>query len=423
MVTVNTSTVSLEEWVNMLSAEFDFSTVYSIFMPYYLRVVQRSKKEITQFERTTYVVDDAVGKETWDVYDSKYLKFVTCDDHSYNHLFNKMNGNMVRFGKSLDSKDDPKWCAIGPELLDLEVSKNGCPQIGGSNCKYCYKNNTNAVPTNMTFLDFKSIFAKLPKTVVQVPFGITGVKTNPDLGEMMRYVRNDFGAIPTVTISGKDLDTDSAKMIVETCGACAVSCYEADRELCYQTVRDLHAQNDRFHVNMHVVLGDATFGHCMKVLEDIRDGVVTGFGKGGGGSVVFLTLKPKGRASELDCSLSSKNVVQIVKFCKEHHIKFGFDSCNARNLMPILKENGFSRAEVFCEPCESSRFSAYVNVDQEYHHCSFAEGLCGGVTSMRDITDVSMFIDWWRNDSRLKSLRSPLSPKSDACQFYDLKLK
>lgn len=84
-----------------------------------------------------------------------------CEDHHYNCFFSKLTGLNVRFGKEVD--DDPVCCELGPEILDLEVSVGGCPPvIGSSNCKYCYKNNTNRAPENMSFETFQKIIATFP---------------------------------------------------------------------------------------------------------------------------------------------------------------------------------------------------------------------------------------------------------------------
>jgi len=146
--------------------------------------------------------------------------------NSYNYVFSKRDGTFYRWGK--EEKDDPDVCPFGPEILDIEISVNGCP----NNCAHCYKNNTNDPPINMSFETFKAIFDKMPKTLTQIAFGITGVQTNPDFLKMLEYTRSK-GVIPNFTLSGIDLTEDFAKECVKYVGAIAVSAYSSNKNICY----------------------------------------------------------------------------------------------------------------------------------------------------------------------------------------------
>ena len=162
------------------------------------------------------VSDYTVLGKKWRVYHGDNFKLTFCEDHSYNCFFSKTTGLNIRFGREVE--EDVEWCALGPEILDLEVSVNGCvPVPGSTNCKYCYKNNTNAKPTNMSFETFKQIVDSFPKNLSQIAFGITGLKTNPDLEKMFAYCR-EVGIIPNVTTVGADMDEHMKDVISEiTC--------------------------------------------------------------------------------------------------------------------------------------------------------------------------------------------------------------
>jgi len=137
---------------------------------------------------------DVNGKQ-YRIMDAKTVKICLGDD--YNFVFDKVNGDFKRWGKTFD--DDPEFSPISPEILDLEISVNGCP----NKCKFCYKNNTNEPATNMSFDTFKKIIDSMPKCLTQIAFGITGVQTNPDFIKMMEYCR-EIGVIPNFTLSGID---------------------------------------------------------------------------------------------------------------------------------------------------------------------------------------------------------------------------
>jgi len=62
----------------------------------------------------------------------------------------------------------------------------------------------------------------------------------------------------------------------------------------------------------------------------------------------------------------------------KNRIPFGFDSCSAPKYEEAIRSMGFNtKAEKqllsVSESCESSLFSAYINVKGEYWNCSFSE--------------------------------------------------
>jgi len=89
----------------------------------------------------------------------------------YNYVFNKLNGNMMSWGKTPD--EDPDVCPYGPVIADIEISTI-CHGINGTPCSFCYKSNT-AKGENMSFETFKKIFDILPKTLNQIAFGVGSI--------------------------------------------------------------------------------------------------------------------------------------------------------------------------------------------------------------------------------------------------------
>jgi len=84
---------------------------------------------------------------------------------SYNYNFDKRSGLFMRWGEK--PEDDPTF-APAPEILDLEISVNGCPGINGTTCPFCYKGNTSGPPTNMSFATFKAIFDKMSSECIKL---------------------------------------------------------------------------------------------------------------------------------------------------------------------------------------------------------------------------------------------------------------
>ena len=366
--------------------------------------------------------DDIIRKfykadgDTWVVYHGPTFKMTMNESHTYHCFFSKLDGFNLRFGKTID--DDPEYCGLGPEILDLEVSVNGCvPVPGSTNCRYCYKNNTNAKPTNMTFETFKQIVDSFPKNLSQIAFGITGLQTNPDREKMFEYCRK-IGIIPNVTTVGADMDEHMKDVLCRWCGAVAVSCYTGAKELCYKTIKELHdyakeKYNRDLHVNMHIVVSEDNMPHLREVLKDIADKKVDGLK-----SVVLLRIKPKGRAAHMNCRVSKDIYRELVTFCLDNNISFGFDSCSATPVMEVLTEFGHPGLCASCEKCESSSLSAYINVFGQYWSCSFMEGR-EDVIKPIDVLKYNHSYEWWNADS-VKFVRQHTNCCKQSCPWYNL---
>lgn len=374
-----------------------------------------------------YVVDDV----DFYVYDSKFAK-ITTNMIDYNCGFCKSNGFTIKFGKTLD--DDPDWCPLGPEIMDLEISVNGCPKVGGKNCRFCYKNNTDAAPTNMTFDTFRKIIDTFPASLNQIAFGITGTKTNPDFPKMLEYCK-EVGIVPNYTMSGADLDDEIIDVTRRTCGAVAISCYEGNKELCYDTIAKLHDKAPNVHVNMHIVLSKGTIDHVMDVLKDLSKTekriVVDHKTKTSRfirtckderlhylRNVVFLRIKPVGRASKMDTTIGLDMFEKVINYCNDNYINYGFDSCTAPDVVRVLEKQGKSELSKYCESCESGRFSIYISVKNEYWHCSFAEH--DSRIKPINVLDYKNATEWWAGDE-MKQFRKDMNLRNEMhCPLFKL---
>lgn len=336
-------------------------------------------------------------------------------DHHYNCFFDKLTGFNCRFGQKIE--DDPDCCELGPEILDLEVVTDGCvPVKGTENCKYCYKCSTNRAPTCMTFETFEKIIKTFPINLSQIAFGITGLQANPDLPKMFEFCRQ-IGIVPNLTTAGADMNEAMKDMICKYAGACAVSCYAGAKELCYKTIKELHdyareKHGRDLHVNMHIVVSVDSMQHLKDVLRDIAEKKVDGLK-----AVVFLRIKPCGRAKHMDCTVTHGMYRELIEYCLDHEISFGFDSCSATPAMDVLRELGKPELCNCCESCESSRLSSYINVKGEYWSCSFAERT--DFIKPVNVLDYESATEWWNSDEVLR-IRNLKNPACKSCPIYDL---
>lgn len=315
---------------------------------------------------------------------------VRAKDGSFHMLFRKSDGFTAKWGTN--PEDDPTHCPWGNEIADIEITTS-CRGIRGKDenghtidvrsvCPMCYKSN-NPNGSYMSFETFKKIFDKMnqPKTMTQIAFGVDAeCRTNPDVWRIMDYAIEN-GVTPNVTVA--DIDQHTAENIVKRCGACAVSCYERNKNCCYDSIEMLVDEakeqgRDSFKVNMHLLVSHETEKFVFEVLNDrLHDERLKGMG-----AIVLLSLKQKGRGKAF-MKMDDEVYQKVIFFLQDNHISYGSDSCGANRLMTSLKEyykgkeNGealYKRVLGCVEPCESTLYSFYVNSNGEGFPCSFMEG-------------------------------------------------
>lgn len=343
---------------------------------------------------------------------NKTIKTVSVKEpFPYNRIFDPVSGFMARWGAT--KEDDPLYSPVGPEILDLEISVNGCSM----GCPMCYKGNVVPEPVNMTFETFCQILDKMNPNLDSIAFGITDYDTNPDFEKMLRESRRR-NIVPNFTLSGKGIDSDDIRRIAPLVGAVAVSVYEHDKWLAYETI-------DRFlhwgvkQTNIHLFTSEESLDFVYEVLNDIQqEDDLQGLN-----AVVFLGVKPKGRAKNKFHSLSDGDFADLVDYCTRHKIPYGFDSCSAPKYvravkaMEILDEQKDKMVQA-AESCESfGMFSAYINVYGDYFPCSFCEDEKGWEEGM-NVVECDSFLDdiWFSKRLNQWRKRSLMSKDCNGCR-------
>ena len=324
---------------------------------------------------------------------------------TYNYVFDYRNGNFMRWGKT--KEDNPQYSIFGPELIDIEIST-----ICKKACKWCYKSNT-AKGTYMSFSKFVKLFEKFPKTLTQIAFGIGDIAANPDMWAIMEYCRFNK-VIPNVTINGEGITDEIARRLVRYCGAIAVSNYS---DKCYDVVKKLtdlgHTQ-----INIHALLCQETYDKCFKLIDDsIKDERLKKLN-----AMVFLWLKPKGKRNQFHAINSLSKYKKLVDYAFLKKARIGFDSCSANAFLKTIKERSdYKQIEMMVEPCESTLFSYYINVEGIGYPCSFTEGEKGfkGINVLKSknfMKDV-----WFAKETLL--FREANCKNCRECQAFDLRIK
>jgi hypothetical protein len=278
-----------------------------------------------------------------------------------NYNFSKVTGVSQVWGKTYD--EDPDYSPYGPFIADIEITTI-CSGINNVPCPFCYKSNT-MKGSNMSLETFKKVFYNLPNTLQQIAFGVDSKCTsNPDTMDIFWHCR-DNGVIPNVTVA--DISDETAQQLSEVCGAVAVSRYK-DKNYCYDSVKRL-TDKGMTQVNIHQMLSAETLREALETIRDIQtDPRLAKLN-----AIVFLSLKKTGRGTLFN-TLTQIEFKYIVDLCLEKGIRFGFDSCSAGKFLKSVKDHPMYEKFYECsEPCESTRFSAYINVFGKFSPCSFLD--------------------------------------------------
>ncbi len=281
--------------------------------------------------------------------DTPSYKTVTTD--SYNMIFNKRDGTMLRWGKTHD--DDPQLALLGPEILDLEISTGDC----SGKCSWCYKSNSVGNGKHMTLETFKLILDKMGKQLTQVALGITNANANPDFISIMEYAKSK-GVVPNFTLAGYGMNLELLERCSELAGAIAVSVYHSNKRLAYDMVRQFKRLGIE-QTNIHLLYYQENLQFVYEILHDVT------WGKIAPHAVVSLALKAKGRGSDLT-PVTEKQFSDIVDVAMEDNVPLGFDSCSAPKFEQWAKKNDREDLLLYSEPCESGLMSAYINVEGDF---------------------------------------------------------
>ena len=331
------------------------------------------------------------------------------ESEHYNFIFNKQSGFFARWGKT--KEEDPVMSPFGPEIADIEISTNCCGPKGIP-CTFCYKANT-ATGERMSIENYNKILGLLPKTMTQVALGIGDLF--PELSDFVKTTR-DNGYVPNITTNGRDIDI----ILNEQTEFGAISVSNYDKDVTYDAVQKLidyyKFRGIDKQVNIHQLYSNETYDQCWEVAKDFgADPRLKGLN-----AIVFLFLKEKGRAKKGFTPITDFDKTQkLFAYLMENKIPFGNDSCGCGQVVKYFNTTNQNEYVQYCEPCESSLFSIYINVKGEAFPCSFIEGTQGWERGI-DMLQVTNFQkDVWY-DPRMVTFRTRLLHNKRNCPVYKI---
>lgn len=170
-----------------------------------------------------------------------------------------------------------------------------------------------------------------------------------------------------------------------------------------------------FSVNIHCMIAEETFDKSLELIDQvIIDPRVEKLN-----AIVFLSLKQKGRGTTFT-PLNIQQFEKIVDKSRDNNINFGFDSCGSSKFLNVSKKyDDYKSLALMVEPCESSLFSFYTDVNGHYYPCSFCEGEQEWKTGL-DVTNCKDFLkDIWFHP-KTHSFREKLLKNSRNCPMFDI---
>lgn len=301
-------------------------------------------------------------------------------EQHYKVFFNPQTGFFAR----VEDKGfaEPFWSIKGPELLDISIT-NWCDNA----CLDCYKNShINAL--HMGLQDYKDLIIQAKDcNVLQVALGGGNPNQHPDFTDILRFT-HEKGIVPSYTTNGRGLSKSVIDATSKYCGAVAISAYEP-YELLLSGLKEF---NDiGIKPNIHFVLNKDTILNAIRLLGEDSPYLKMC------NALVFLNYKPVGKNKDYSKLLKNSDMLGyffklVAKFNK---CKIGFDSCSVPGILSYMDNINLS----LLEPCDASRFSAYVSEDLKMFPCSFMIDMHKG----EDLRKLKMIDIWQRSDIFLKT--------------------
>jgi len=286
-------------------------------------------------------------------------------------------GFFARWGRT--TKEDPTLSFFGPELLDISITGKCMNE-----CAFCYRDSK---PTgeHMPVEMFEGILRSLPETVCQIAIGGGEPTLHPEFTRILHLCKQ-YGIVPNYTTNGigSAVNDEIAYATKDCCGVVAVSWDRRDVEKTIQTLR-YYIEIGCRKVNIHFVLGSHNIEYALNDLPKILKKRVPELN-----AALFLLYKPAGRAEYIQPPTTEQYSQLIQKFM--HGVcKIGFDSCT----VPFIVGLDFID-KISVEPCESGRFSMFINEHGVAYPCSFSEHSknVGGMPVPLD--DKQNFLGMWR---------------------------
>lgn len=277
---------------------------------------------------------------------------------AYNFVGEPATGLTVRWGTDLET--DPHR-APWPELVDISVS-NRCTK----GCAFCYRDSR---PDGelMSLEAYEYVLEQLTSPLWGAPFQVALGGGEPlEHPQFLGILEATAvrGIVANFTTNGLHLDSTWAKLLPGRAGAVALSVPRIS-ELDPSRPRMLRDAGVR--TNLHFILDRDSLPEAIEIARGLHDRFLSDLS-----GIVFLTRKPKGRASPQGClEFGDPLLDRFLELVANPRtrIPLGFDAC----AVPLLLQSGCADPRTV-DACECGFFSAYIDEKLDVKPCSFDMG-------------------------------------------------
>jgi MoaA/NifB/PqqE/SkfB family radical SAM enzyme len=274
---------------------------------------------------------------------------------AYNFLGDTTTGVTMRWGT--DIKSSP-YFAPWPELADISIS-NHCSK----GCEFCYRD-SKADQSFMTVAQYEKVLDELSSSkwgsVFQVALGGGEPLEHPDFIKIIEKT-NERGIAANFTTNGANLNESVVNSLKGKIGAVAISTNKIE-ELPLDKLSLLIKGGIK--TNIHFVLDNKSIYEAIGILEGKYNDILKDIN-----GVIFLTYKPRGRASTENCLTINSELERFIELTDNSKCitRIGFDAC----FVPLLMK--YTEVDVdYIDSCECGFFSVYIDEKMNVKPCSFA---------------------------------------------------
>jgi len=311
------------------------------------------------------------------------------ETYSFKEIFEDKTGFYIRsaiLDKDGKETDVEAFQRSFPNLIDVGIMGHCLHGESGlciASGVECYQDGLNTKVKNMAFDDYKSIVDQSKGKVFQIALGGRGdFNKHESFKEIVEYTRQE-GIIPNGTTSGLALSKSEVDIIKNNFGACAVSEYRSK----YTRKAIALLIEAGVKTNIHFVLSNNSIDEAINKLEN------NSFDKGVN-AIIFLLHKNIGLGSKANVLRYNdekvKRFFELADDTKERPFKIGFDSCSTSGIVTFMK-NVLPES---VEPCESAKFSMYVDAQMNAMPCSF----CNSDKKWYESLNEKSIQDAWNGD-------------------------
>jgi len=194
---------------------------------------------------------------------------------------------------------------------------------------------------------------------------------------------------------------------------------EVKNDLAYDAIYEL-TNRGMTQVNIHYMISEETYDQAFEIMKDIKtDPRLAKLN-----ALVFLSLKPKGRSEGRFHQLDQVKFDGMIKYALDNQIPFGFDSCSAQKVNKYIdKQDGkLDALKQHVEPCESTLYSLYIDVNGDFYPCSFSLDIKGWEKGLSVIECKDFLKDVWFNEKTKQFRNNVIQCRGcgQSCSIYKI---